>query len=296
MSRQVVQPADRHLAPLGACPRIGASARADAADPSPRPGRCGVLPPRPLPQRRRVRSSAGTYPIPRPNAGRSWSVVTAISGRDQSAVQSSTPELAVSPSAVPETSRSRRVTRQPPQHAQARQLDFGLPPPGTRPFPRPGLPAAMSSTGAVPSGRHGSGGYTNRADRNHDLAGGGPASPGRVESAPFHRRTSGRVLPDSVELDEMTSRTTQTHRRGRTCVCSSRGPGDRSTTLLHRGLASQQLWVGIEQPWRPYDRAGPRPRTDVGPTRPRIIRGLNGLAVRAANRAAPNARGNPVVG
>jgi len=67
----------------------------------------------------------------------------------------------------------------------------------------------MSSTGAVPSGRHVSGGYTNRADRNHDLAGGGPASPGRVGSAPFHRQTSGRVLPDSVELDEMTSRTTQ---------------------------------------------------------------------------------------
>jgi hypothetical protein len=54
----------------------------------------------------------------------------------------------------------------------------------------------MSSTGAVPSGRHVSGGYTNRADRNYDLAGGGPASPGRVGSAPFHRQTSGRVLPD----------------------------------------------------------------------------------------------------
>jgi hypothetical protein len=118
------------------------------------------------------------------------------------------------PSAVPETSQSRRVTRQRLQPAQARQIDFGLPPPGTRPFPRPGLPAAMSSTGAVPSGRHVSGGYTNRVDRNHDLAGGGPASPGRVESAPFHRRTSGRVLPDSVELDEMTSRTTQHPSKG----------------------------------------------------------------------------------
>jgi hypothetical protein len=106
------------------------------------------------------------------------------------------------------TSKSRRVTRQPLQPAQARQIDFGLPPPGTRTFPRPGLPAATSSTGAVPSGKHVSGGYTNRADRNYDLAGGGPASPGRVGSAPFHRRTSGRVLPDSVELDEMTSRTT----------------------------------------------------------------------------------------
>jgi len=40
-----------------------------------------------------------------------------------------------------------------------------------------------------------------------------------------------------------------THLRVRTCACSSRGPGDRWTRLLHRGLASQQLWVGIEQPW-----------------------------------------------
>ena len=104
---------------------------------------------------------------------------------------------------------SRSVTRWPLLRAQARRTDPGLPPPGTRPCPRQGPRAAVSRMGAVPSGRHVSGGYTNRADRDHDPAGGGGASPGRVGSAPFHRRTNGRVLRESDELDETTSRTTQ---------------------------------------------------------------------------------------
>jgi len=186
---------------------------------------------------------------------------------------------------VPETSQSRRVTRQPLQPDQARQIDFGLPPPGTRTFPRPGLPAAMSSTGAVPSGRHVSGGYTNRADRNHDLAGGGPASPGHVESAPFHRRTSGRVLPDSVELDEMTSRTTQHPSEG-TDMCVLIAGSRRSVNQATPPWSRQPAAVGghraalkAVRSRRPAAKDGRRPHPSEDHSR------SNGSAGRAADSA-----------
>ena len=170
----------------------------------------------------------------------------------------------------------RSVTRWPLLRAQARRTDLGLPRPGTRPCPRPGPPAAAWRTDAVPSGRHVSGGYTNRSDPDHDPAGGGAAFPRRLGPAPFHRRTIGRVLQDSDELDETTSRTTQAEDGH--VPCPSRGPGDRSTTLLHRGLANQQRQVASsssEGPCRPR-----RPETNNGqPTSAR--RGSFGLTASA---------------
>ena len=178
-----------------------------------------------------------------------------------------------------------KLTRWPLLRAQAHRSDLGLPRPGTRACPPPGPPAAAWRKGAVPSGRHVSGGYTNRADRNHDLAGGGPASPGHVESAPFHRRTSGRVLPDSVELDEMTSRTTQHPSKGTdmcVLIAGSRRSVDQATPPWSRqpaAVGGHRAALKAVRSRRPAAKDGRRPHPPEDHSR------SNGSAGRAADSA-----------